>query len=77
MSIRVNRELQKLPMPSSVNITHYGIMNDRFYTVPQVASMVGMSHSDVLRLFPLVKFGNMIRVKEADIQITVDKLSNK
>lgn len=52
-------------------------MIDRFYTVPQVAGMLQTTQQKVIEIFDLHKFGNMIRIKEADVYDYINDLKSK
>lgn len=53
-------------------------MNDKFYTIPQVAEILQMSKSKVYlwaqqRRLPTVKIGRNVRIRESDLTKWIEK----
>jgi excisionase family DNA binding protein len=48
-------------------------MNPRFYTITQVASMLGITVDQVTERIPLERIGNLYRIKEENLQTYLEE----
>ena len=62
---------------SSARILNCGDMQDRYYTLAQVAGMFDTSQQTVAEHFTLYKFGNLLRIKESDVYKKMEELKSE